>query len=527
MSARAANPPLPEDHGADSDRTWIGLLVLALAVRLPFVWIAPNNGTDALSRYEYSLDWLKAPSRLPVATSDHHWLPLHFWLLGAVLSVWHSEVSARLFTVLLGALTILPYWGIVRRVFDRGVAIASATALALFSYHVAYSVTTSSEAPTLFLLGCAVYCWVRLLQGDRWEWCIPAGACLSAASLIRFDAWIFVAITTILLLNFSSVRDLLSDRSAWWRAVLFGLMAAAGAFGWMVYSQIKWGDYMELPHRNVAALESILPVLRHSLPFRMVVIPVSVLTALNIVALLGAVGIVWVLAQGSRPARGLAILTLAIFAWSYFNSVHHELTEARYTLMYDWLLIPFAFEGLRRFAEHGPGGWPARKGYAATLALFVAVETASAVAGHYGPASVADRLGPMSPGLEPHLDTRGLVHWLRVNVQEPDTVVMDEFGFQSGTILHLSGIEHSRAFEIDEVAYSNRDVLDKEVTAFIQSRHPGYAVCSPDGPLGHLWSLDDRDQVDLPSLGISLNMEWRGPHWRVYRIHYSQSQPRP
>src|ERR1051326_6938684 len=127
----------------------------------------------------------------------------------------------------------------------------------------------------------------------------------------------------------------------------------------------------------------------------------------------------------------------------------------------------------------------------------------------------------MSPGLEPHLETRELTEWLRQNVNKSDSVVVDEFGFQSGTILHLSGIDHSRAYQVDAVAYSKPEVLEQEVTAFVRARHPGFAVCSPDGPIGALWSLDDRAQADLPALGISLRLEWRGPHWRVYRIDYS------
>jgi 4-amino-4-deoxy-L-arabinose transferase-like glycosyltransferase len=511
-----------EESAAHStaDRAWLWLLALAFAVRLPFVWIAPNNGTDALTRFEYTLDWLKAPNLLPVATSEHHWLPLHFWLLGAVLSVWHSERSARLLTVLLGALTILPFWGIVRRVFDRGVALASALAFALFSYHIAYSVTTSSEAPTLFLLACAVYYWLLFFLADEWRWCVPAAIALSAASLIRFDAWIYVAALSLLLLDFSSLRALLSNRAAWLRALVFGLIASGGAFGWMIYSELRWGDWMELPHRNVVALRSILPILRHGLPFRMIVIPVSLLAALNLLAVLAALGIVWVLARGGPDARRLAVLAGSLLAWSYFNSVYHELTEARYTLMYDWLLIPFAFEALRRLAERWPRGWPDRKLYATALVLFVACEGASAVAGHYGPAEVADRLGPMSPGLEPHIETRGLTRWLRQNVRPSDTVVMDDFGYQSDTIVHLAGIDPSRAYQLDTAAYSNPQVLDQEVTAFIRARHPQFAVCSPYGPIAALWSLDDHDQAEVPVLGISLSMEWHGPHWSVYRIRY-------
>lgn len=529
MIAQVANPRGPDQRAVDSaaEKPWLWLLLLALAVRLPFVWLAPNNGEDALSRFQDTVSWLKAPGQLPLATSTGNWLPLHFWLLGAVVWLWHSELSARLFTMLLGALTILPYWGILKCAFDRRVALASALAFALFSYHIAYSVTTSSEAPTLFLLACGVYCWLRFLLDGAWKWCVPAGICLSAASLIRFDAWIFVAALSVLSLDFSKGWASLTNQSAWVRATGFALLAGGGGIGWMIFSQAKWGDSMELLHRNIAAIHSIPPILRHSLPFRLVVVPVSLVVALSpFILIAAAVGIVWVLEEGSRAAKALGVVALSLFAWSYLNSIFNELTAARYTLMYDWLLIPFAFEAFRRLAKRRPGWWPDRTLYAAALVLFVLWETTSAVAGHYAPAPVADHLGPMSPLLEPHVETRGLTHWLRHNVAGSDTIVVDEFGFQSSTILQISRIDPSRAFQVHGPAYSDPVVLRSELSDFISARHPRFAVCSPYGPIGLLWSLDDRERVEVPDFGITLSLQWRGPHWRVYRISYAQSRAR-
>jgi 4-amino-4-deoxy-L-arabinose transferase-like glycosyltransferase len=496
------------------------LLALALAVRLPFVWIAPNNGEDALSRFDHAVTWLKDPGHLPLATSAHQWLPLHFWLLGGALWLWHSERSARLVTALLGALTILPYWGIVRRVFDRRVAVYASLAFVLFGYHIAYSVTTSSEAPTLFFLVCGVYCWVRFVAGCHWKWCIPGGLTIGAASLIRFDAWIFVPVLTLLVFDLSKSRASLSDLRNWPRAILFGLASGAAAIGWLVFSKMTWGDWMALPHRNIVAIRAIAPALRHSLPFRLVVVPGSLFAALSpLLEVLAAVGIVWVLADGRWIARGLAILAITMFAWTCCNSVFLELTAARYTLMYDWLLFPFAFEALRRLTTRRPKEWPQRKLYAATLILFVLWEAACGAVGHYGPAVLADHLGAMSPALEPHVEVRGLTRWLRQNVSDSDALVMDEFSFESSTILQLSGISPLRAFQVGPDAYTNPDLLGKELSAFIRSRHPEFAVLSPDGPIGRLWSLDDRDHLDLPQR-ISLSAKWRGQNWSVYSIRY-------
>jgi len=503
-----------------------GLVALALALRLPFVWIAPNNGTDAMARYMSAVAWLNDPSRLPTVTATGAWLPLHFWLLGAVVWLAHSERSARLFTALLGGLTILPYWGTLRRTFDRRVALASTLAFALFGFHIAYSATTSCEAPTLFFMACGVYAWLRFALGDGWIWCLSAGVTLSAASLIRFDPWITIPVLSLLLLDFSrGWGSLWSNRSAWQRAIIFGLASSFGAVGWMVFSELKWGDPMELPHRTLLINESALPVLRHSLAFRSVVVPVSLLTALSpVVFVLAAGGIVWVLGRGQWAARSLAVLAVTFFVWDDFNAIHNETTQARYTLMYTWLLIPFAFEALRGLARRWPEGWADRRLYGANLVFFVLWNGAIVAAGHYGPAEVADRLGPMSPLLEPHLEIRQLTRWLRRNVSPSDTIVMDEFNWQSGTILQFSGVPPSHAHRISGSAYSNPELLNQEVQAYIRLRHPRFAVCSPYGPIGRLWSLDDKQTANVPELGIALQLEWQGQYWRIYRINYGQSE---
>ncbi|HXJ93311.1 MAG TPA: glycosyltransferase family 39 protein [Terriglobia bacterium] len=526
MTAQSKNQSVAEDHRLDStaDKMWLWLFLIALAVRLPFVFIAPNNGTDALARFHYALAWLKDPARLPDATTTDAWLPLHIWLLGAVLWLWNSERSARLLTAFLGAATILPYWGTLRRAFDLRGTLASTLLFALYGFHVAYSVTTSSETPTLFFLTSGVYFWMRFLLDARWAWCVPAAIALSAASLCRFDAWVFMPVLSVLLLDFSrGWASVWSNRSAWLRATCFGLTASAGAVGWMVFSYVRWADPMELPHRTIRLIHSLSPVLRHSLPFRLVVVPVSLLTSLSpLIVVLAALGIFWVLGRGERAAKSLAVLALTLFAWNYANSVKNETTQARYILMYSWLLIPFAFEGLRRLARLRPR-WGGRRVYVGTVVFFLVWEAGIVFGGHYGPEVIADRLSPMSPTLEPHVEIRRLTQWLRGHTGSTDTVVFDEFSFQSDTILQLSGINLSRVFQVRGPAYSSREVLGKEVQKFIRSRHPRFAVCSPYGPIGDLWSLDDREDVDLPALGISLQLEWQAAHWRVYTISYSQS----
>jgi hypothetical protein len=510
--------------GADSSRTWLWLFLLALAVRLLFVVVAPNNGTDAASRLEYAQMWLQHPTKLPPGSATDAWLPLHFWLLGSVLWLWHSEWSARLLTVFLGALTVLPYWGILRRAFERHVALAATFLFAIFGFHVAYSVTTSVEVPTAFFLASGIYFWMRFYLEKRWVWCPLAALAFSAAALCRFEPWVASPILGVLLLDFSNGWiSLWSNRAAWLRTVCFGLMASAGALAWMVFSYVKWGDPMELPHRTAYLMRSQMLILRHSSPFRLVVVPVSLLASLSpLIAALAALGVFWVFWRGKPAARRIAVLSLCFFAANQLNAVRTENTQARYTLVYSWLLIPFAFEGLSWLVRRWT--WAdSRRAYAGLMGFFLLWQGVIIAGGLYGPPTMADRLGPMSPLLLPHDEIRHLTRWLKEHANDSNALIFDEFNYESGMIIQFAGINPSQAFQVRGPEYSDRSrraSLAARVRDFIRERRPRFAVCSPYGPIGELWSVDDHDEVSLPALEMSLRLQWQGAHWRVYRIDY-------
>jgi hypothetical protein len=509
-------------EGTDGAKTWVGVfLLVGFIVRLSFVFIAPNNGVDALSRYRYALLWIRNPLHLPQPSADAAWLPLHFWLLGAILALHNSELSARLFTAVVGTLTILPYWAILRRAFGRRVALASTLVFGLFGFHVAYSVTTSSEAPTAFLLALGIYFWIRFLLEGKWKWGIAAGIALSLSSLCRFEPWISIPILSVLLLDFSrGWASVWSNRRAWLRMTCFALVASAGAVGWMIYSYARWGDALELPHRTIRDIQSLSPALRHPLPYRMLVVPASLAISLSpLIIALAVVGMLRVLCQAKLAARSIAVLSLTLFGFNYFNAMVHGTTQARYTLVYSWLFIPFAFEGLRWTANtwawtNGP------KGYASVIGFFLFWQSGIIAGAHYAPTMIADGLSSVSPTLPLRVENRGLTEWLRQHTNGTDAVVFDEFNYESDTLIRFSDLDSSQVYQVRHLAYSDSKILSKELQAFIRLHHPHLAVCSPDGPIGAEWALDDNENLEVSVAGIRLHLEWRGSHWRVYSIEY-------
>jgi len=491
-------------------------LVLAFGVRLIFLFIAPNNGTDACARLMIARALMKNPFRLPSAV----WLPLHFWLLSLSLWVWDSEWSARFLTLLLGAGTILPYWGVVRRSFDRRVAYYSTLMFALFGFHIGYSVTTSSEAPTVFFLASGVYAWVRLREDEGWRWLIAGGGALSAASLCRYEAWVYVPILSVFLLDFSQgLRSAWSNRSAWRRALGFGAIASVGAVGWIVYSLVRWGHAFAAADRTFVLNATDLLTVKHSRLYTFLVVPGASLISLGpFIAGLGICGVLWVIRGRTLPAAGLATLALGSGGAHYYAAVAKNVTMARYTLIYSWLLFPFAFEALRLLSRR----WreqSVRKAFLSVAVLTLAWEAGIVLGAHRLPATVADKLAVVSPTLPLPSEIRGLTGWLKAHTASTDSIIVDEFNYESGDIARFSAIPQSRAFCVPRRGSGGE--IDRLISDFVNTRHPRLLVYCERGVLGTLWKLSDADEAEVPALGLRLRKLWEGQSYRVYVIEDS------
>lgn len=499
------------------------LFMLAFGIRLIFVHVAPNNTTDAFSRYHYGVLWLQHPGSLPLASSTDAWLPLHIWLLGVVLWGMKSEMSARIFTAALGAATVVFFWSIVRRAFDRPVALASALVLALFGFHIAFSVTTGSEVPTIFFLAAGIYGWLRFASDSRWVWAIFSAVMLGAASLCRFEAWLCAPILGLMLLDFDGgLAAVWSNRPQLWRAVGFVVLASMASVGWLIFSFLKWGDALELPHRTMWLNQHFRPaVLHHSFIFRLLTVPISLLVSISpVIAGLALFGVLRVFKQRMSPARAIAVLTLVLFAFNYWNSIRFEVTQARYTLLYSWLLIPFAFEGLRWLGER----WPRvnlRSAFAGVVFFFVLWQAGIVLGATYARPAIADRLAQMSPTLPPQHEMRELTHWILTH-HSSGPMILDDFNWESPGVVRITHLDPSDTFEIRAQHYADHAVLVQELEKFVATRHPDLLVAAPYGPIGTLWSVDDREQVEVENLGVRLQQKWKSENWRAYEIIYSR-----
>ena len=496
---------------------WRWVFILGLAVRVTFVFLANNNGTDAWTRYEIAGFWLTAPGHLP----SEVWPPLHFWILGTGLWIWKSEWAARLLTAAFGSLTILPYWGLLRRVFGRGTALWSILFFALFGFHVAYSVTTSSEGPTIFFLVLGFYGWVRFLLSEGWPWLLVGGAGFSAASLCRYEVWIMIPLLAVCTLAFSGRGRGWLNRRTWIDTVSFALSASIGAMGWMLYNLRVWGDPLAAAKRNAFTAKYLQP--HHSLVHRLIAVPGALIVTLSpLFAVLVSWGLWEVVRRTQVPQetlkRALAAVALFLVTLQIINSVHSNLTMARFTLMYSWLLIPYAFEALRVLLER----WRVLEPHAvvcSAVVLFLLWQAGSIIGAYYGPPEFASRLSSVAPTLPLDPELRDLTHWLKTHRKSGDQVVVDQYNYEAVDIIRYSNTPFSEALPVTEAL--DLSTARNQFIDFLDRRRPRLLIYCPKGMLGNLWPLGDQNESAVPELAIRLRRLWRGERYRVYEIEFS------
>ena len=410
-----------------------------------------------------------------------------------------------------------PFWGIARRAFGSEVASYSALALALFSFHIGYSAVTSSEVPTIFFLACGVYFWTRLKSENEWRWLVPGGLALIAASLCRFEAWIYILALILLLPDLSLRRPTGGLKiGTLARTAIWGFLASAGAIGWMVLSLVKWGDVFASPHATFG-INSATSVNSAAGIYNLLVVPGALLLTLSpVIAGFASWGIFNNLAKGKPLPRALALLVLASLTADYYACVAKQVTMARYTLMYSWLAIPFAFEGLRLVSEKVAR---ARASTLHALALsFFVVWQAGIVAGAYWTTEpqIADRLSVISPTLPLPVELRTLTQWLRRHAPAGDSVVVDQFQYEAQDIIRFSGLSFSRCLAVPLLA--DRSQIATQVRDFVRTKHPKLLIYCTKGGLGKLCPLRGRENAACPALDVRLHRLWKGRTYYVYQV---------
>src|SRR5215470_5661800 len=163
------------------------LFVAGLLLRVGLLLVSSEIPGDGPSRAFLAYKWSKAPYFVTHGT----WLPSYLYLPGLFYFVVNDPLfSTRIFNLILGSLTIPLYYFLIRRIYDRLVALLASLLLAVFPLHVGLSVSSLAEISFLFATIASMVLLTGTNEGQKgWARLGLSFFCLSWAQMTRYEAW--------------------------------------------------------------------------------------------------------------------------------------------------------------------------------------------------------------------------------------------------------------------------------------------------------------------------------------------------
>ncbi len=231
-----------EGHDSGATILWLSALtLLAFVLRTVRLDLQPLWWDEGWSVYFATAD---IPSMLARTAVDIHppfyYLLLHIWILiGGP-----SSIALRLFSVLVGTLSIPLLFFLGRRLFSMRVGIMAALTMAVAPFHIYYSQETRMYALVTLLVLCSMYLFLSLLENEetasssRIHWLLYAVVTSLAMYTQYYAIFIPLSQTIIIVIHFRQHRRLLGK----WLAVQTALLLSY--LPWLLYATGKLVEYV-------------------------------------------------------------------------------------------------------------------------------------------------------------------------------------------------------------------------------------------------------------------------------------------
>ncbi|PYQ14095.1 MAG: hypothetical protein DMH00_02620 [Acidobacteria bacterium] len=307
----------------------------ALALRVVFLVLSDNNDGDAFARVLLSRQVVEQGTWLPTDV----WLPGHFWILSfPCLLGLGSQLWLRLFTALIGALSVAAFYGLCRKLFGTRPALACAWLLAFNPLHLRLSIVTVSEVDFLLLVTVAVWAYLEFLPSGSLRWLAVGVLFLNLACGMRQEGWLFIAAlplgTWLAGLGMPPNEGSVALR----RPLVFATGSSLFVLGWMVFSWVTYGDPQHMATLTRETNMTDQAYQSAALWYRLAFWPGVLLASLGPVA-------AWEAMRGFRRPwnpnhRFFAAFFVAIVSIYYVQNLRSAMiTQARYGLLLVWLLL--------------------------------------------------------------------------------------------------------------------------------------------------------------------------------------------
>jgi hypothetical protein len=482
-------------------RTPILILCAGSVCRIVSFCLSDNAGGDALARVGLAAQWLQSPS---LKFHFDVWLPMHFWMIGAMsLIVGNVELAGRLLSLLLGIASIVAFWKLVEELDGMETANFSSILFAFYSLHIAYSVTSSCDVPYLFfvLTGLALFFHWRGHGG--YSLLCFSGLSLTLGSGIRYEAWVVIFALDLILLYRRQ-----------WRA--FGLFAPVSGLWpgvWMAYEWLTRGNPFYAPVLNHSWVARDLSFYGTSMEYRLLLPLGVVLITLSPLVLIGIPFCTRYMVKRTGLLSEFAFVVcssaLVMFYQIFSGGV---MAFARYTLTLGTMAAILSGIGLRQIFP-----------YSKLVVGVMVLNLATLVALSFVDNPFINKVRSVSPVLRfvPYLHDTG--KFLKTHLGQNDAVVIDDYNYEANQLAVLAGmplLEEERAFKIPDT--TNRTKQSEKVSQllpYLRYRHPKYLAYSNRGELGsYLPFPPDCSQVWVER--IYFHCVFHNSQYQIYEIHY-------
>ncbi|HWW13941.1 MAG TPA: glycosyltransferase family 39 protein [Candidatus Dormibacteraeota bacterium] len=492
-----------------------GLFVLGAVLRVLSLSFSKNTGGDALQRAALTARWLQHPtSQLIFGVYP----PGHFWLIGTLaLLVPDVTMAGRLLSLLLGIASLFFVWKLACLLYGNAAGIFSLAVFTLYSMHIAYSTTSSSEVPCVFFLLFGLFFFFSYFnETSPPAWYLGvSGIALSVAGSIRYEAWvIFGALVLIFpwLWIWSPIRRG-PVNSALMPLILFGITGGAWPLMMMLYCWRNYGDPMYLVTLNHLRVTRTLETVASPLGYQLALTPVVLIISLSPLAFAGAM---WGIARSRRLPLAAAFAALTIFfaAVQDYEIVSHGLLAlARYSLILGAMLCVISGGGLEAACRKF---FPRRIELARFAVIaFLILNLGAILALSELPNRYEDKFASVSPRLSYLPRIAGVAEYLRTQMGTHDAVVIDDYKVESNIVASAAGL----STDLGRRAYLASAQNEVNVREYIHREHPRFLVYSDQGTLRSSLNLPQAcNQANLD--GVEFRCTYANHIYRVYELSY-------
>lgn len=485
---------------------------VAVTLRLVAFIFSTNAGGDAFSRATIVESWLQNPQ----SGLNHGpvWLPFHFWAMAAVGSlVGDAILAGRLLSLAAGVVSVCLIWSLVRVVFSERAALFSLLVFAFYSLHIAYAGASSSEELYVGFALAGLLGFFQFRSTGSLGWLAFGGIALTLAAGIRYEAWILIGLTGLLLAVFPNSRPYFRGRHLASLAT-FTLTAGIWPVGTMLVQLQRSDNALAGPLANFSLAAGQLA--GHSFVYELFLIPGVVLLTLTPIAVGGAAYTIWA-TRRSWLARELTMITVAFGLFQLlYVTIGGADALARYSLTIGTLMCAVSGHGLARLVswmEGRIGRWSYR-----VLVALLFVNLLSIVLLAKTHHRFTDKVRSVSPFLEFPLRIEGLADFIRPKLVASDALVIDDYNMEASIIAASLGLP---LLPVDRLFLANRE-NPTDLEAFLRSKRPRFVVYSHQGRLAPFLKLRSECPGETRSGGRAFRCVYGNDIYSVYAVTYPE-----